>query len=243
MREDADWLVLIKQVHRSSRGTYGSPRVFQALKALGYSVGQRRIERIMRDNGIQGCSEQLHPRRARHGEFFGRIDNRTHKVKITKPNQVWVGDVTYLKVKGSKRYLATVMDRHSRRILGWAYGREKSAALTSRALRYALRARSAVAGIIFHSDRGTEYLAQSFRKLLARSGLIQSVNRRKKMTDNAHIESWHKSMKSDMYHRQTFVKDSRLRSAIRSYVTFYNRVRLHSSLGYRSPMVFEAQCS
>ena len=196
----------------------------------------------MREHGLRGCAVDVHPRRPRHARFYGRIGNRTHRQSITGLDQVWVGDVTYLKVSGTWRYLATVMDRYSRRILGWAYGREKSTALTRRALSKALRARPTAGGVIFHSDRGSEYLSSGFRKAVKRAGLLQSVNRRRRMSDNAHIESWHHTLKSEMYHRQAFNSDSRLRHALTDFIRFYNTTRLHSSLGYRSPEAFEAAC-
>lgn len=237
--EDELLLPEIKRVHTDSRRTYGSPRVHQVLKREGQGVGKRKIERLMRENNIQGCATRLYRRMPGLGRFFGAIGNQVHDRTLTGPDQVWVADVTYLKVAGEWRYLATVMDRYTRRLLGWSLGKEKSATLTRRALLQALKARQPKPETIFHSDRGAEYMADELRRTVAKAGMRQSVNRPRRMTDNAHIESWNKSMKSDMYHRRRFVTHRSLYEAIKDYIDFYNRVRLHSSLGYQSPMEFE----
>lgn len=241
--EDARWVATIRRVHRKSRQTYGSPRVHQQLIREGNDIGKRRVERLMKENGIQGCSTKLYRRLPGLHKFFSSIEDKISQIDITAPDQVWVGDVTYLKVNGKWRYMATVMDRYSRRVLGWAIGKNKSTRLTRRALRQAMQRRSPATPPIFHSDRGTEFLAGDFKRYLDRAGITQSVNRPRRMTDNAHIESWFKSMKSDMYHRLTFKTDGALHKAMKSYVEFYNRVRLHSSLGYQSPTEFEAACA
>jgi len=238
-RYDRELLPKIEKVFNKSRQTYGSPRIHAQLKRDGEQAGRRKIERIMRESGIQAVSTKLYRRLPGLHKYFVRVSSKAHKVKVDGLNQVWVTDVTYLRVNGKFRYLATVMDRYSRRILGWSLGSQKSSRLTKRALAQAVKQRGTGAMPLIHSDRGTEFLSGEFKRFIDKHGLEQSVNRRKRMTDNAHMESWYKTMKSDMYHRHVFTSKNSLWKAIRSYIEFYNTERLHSSLGYTTPVEYE----
>jgi len=240
--QDRQLIEQVRAVHQRSRGYYGSPRVTGQLRRDGLAVGRRRVARLMRLARLQGRSARLYRRtKVTQRAFFASVPNQQHQMRIELPNQVWVGDVTYLRVAGQWRYLAVVMDRHSRRIVGWSLGTRRDAALTSEALQHAARNRQREPDLVFHSDRGIEYAAFEYRECLAKLGILQSMNRPGKMNDNAHMESFFHSMKAEELYGKTFNDDEQLRQALRSYIAFYNQQRIHSSLRYLPPVVFEQQ--
>ncbi len=231
----------IRVVHRDSRGTYGSPRVYQVLRKAGCRVGENRVARVMRAYGIRARVATIRYTNPTLQRFFAATRNEQLDVDLRAPDQVWVGDITYLKVGAIYRYLAVVMDKYSRRVLGWAYGKRKDVALTLRALDRAVCTRKPARGLIFHTDRGIEYAALGFKARLAELGITQSMNRPGKLTDNIHIESFFHSMKTDIVHGLTFNEDREIQSALRAYIPFYNGTRLHSSLNYVPPAAYERQ--
>jgi transposase InsO family protein len=229
----------IRAVFEASEGTYGAPRIQAALAETRLRVGRKRVARLMREAGLKARSARIYRRMPGTRDFFAAIPNRILQCTTTAPDQIWVGDVTYLKVCGQWRYLAVVMDRHSRRILGWSLGQRRDLLLTRVALNRALRRRKPAPGLIFHSDRGVEYSAYAYRAHLAALGIVQSMNRPRELTDNAFMESFWHSMKSEVIHTLTFNSDAALIEVVRRYLRRYNSRRLHSALGYRSPIDYE----
>jgi transposase InsO family protein len=240
-RQNAQLAERIRIVHRDSRGIYGSPRVYQALRKRGCRASENRVARVMRTHGIKARVATIRYTNPALQRFFASTRNEQLDVNLKAPDQVWVGDITYLKVGSIYRYLAVVMDKYSRRVLGWAYGKRKDVALTLRAMDRAVRYRKPRRGLIFHTDRGIEYAAGAFKARLAELGITPSMNRPGKVTDNAYIESFFHSMKTDIVHGLVFTEDRQIESAVRSYVPFYNGIRLHSSLNYVSPATYEKQ--
>jgi len=240
-RQNAALSEQIRVVHAQSRGTYGSPRVHQALRQRGCRVGKHRVARLMRAHGIKARVATIRYTNPSIQRFFGKIANQSLDIELERPDQVWVGDITYLKVGSVYRYLAVVMDKYSRRVVGWSYGQRKDVKLTLKALNKAVHSRRPGRDLVFHTDRGIEYAAGAFKERIAELGITQSMNRPGKVTDNAFIESFFHSMKTDVYHGRSFEDDAEIRTVLKDYLPFYNHARLHSSLDYVSPATFERQ--
>lgn len=233
--------IIIKRIHQKSYGIYGSPRVTAMLRRQGEQASENRVAKIMRAEGIAGCSH----RRKHRGPSIIEVIKKTNNKRLTVPepkriNQIWVGDVTYLWQQKRWWYLAVVMDLYSRKIIGWSLERHRKKALTISALQQALRNRRPTEKMIFHSDRGVEYAAEAYRKVLQQHDIKPSMNRPGHCTDNAHMESFFHSLKGEWLQGNKYATVDALRNALRGYiVNFYNRTRLHSSLNYCSPNEFE----
>lgn len=231
----------IEKIFMAHKTNYGSPRVHAALRDSGIKVNHKRVERIMRETGLIGKAGRIYRRKALPEKFYTKMPNLKKDMPTpTDVDQQWVGDLTYLKVAGQWRYLAVVMDLYSRRILGWTLGEHKTAELTRSALKKALSHRTVKPGLIFHTDRGSEYGAYLIQDELKRVGIRSSMNRPKYVTDNAHMESFFQSMKTECIHGLSFKTESELRITLNWYLNdYYNKQRIHTSIGYTSPIKYE----
>lgn len=241
VKEDRQLSQQIERIFIANKTNYGSPRVHAVLRAKGICVGRKRVERLMRDMGLAGKAGRIYRRKALTEKFHMKMPNLKKDLPApTTTDQQWVGDITYIKVANQWRYLAVVMDLFSRRILGWSLGNYKNAELTRSALRKALRHRTIKPGLLFHTDRGSEYGAYLLQNELKRVGIQSSMNRPKHVTDNAHMESFFQSMKTECIREFSYKTESELRVTLHWYLNdYYNRYRLHSSIGYTSPINYE----
>ena len=212
------------------------------LRAEGWAVSRRRVARLMRMAGWRARVARVYRANPRLHRFFTQHPNRLDRRPAAQHDRVWVGDVTYLPVAARWHFLAVVLDQCSRRVLAWALGPRRDARLTQRAFDAALRRRHPAPGLVFHSDRGSEYVAAGFRDRLRTVGVRQS-SAQHGPKDNTHVESFFHSLKAELIHGTTFTTEGALRTAIRRYVTYYNRCRLHSALAYRSPIDFERRAA
>jgi transposase InsO family protein len=231
----------IQRIYAASQGRYGSPRVHEALRREGLAIGKKRVARLMQEAGIAGRVATLYRRSPGTTRFYERHQNL--RLDLPPPagiDQVWVGDLTYIRVGRHWRYLAVVMDLYSRRVISWSLGERKTADLTWRALRQALRRRQPPPGLLFHTDRGVEYGAHLIQQELVRHGIRSSMNRPGCCTDNGHMESFFHSLKAEAIHGVSFSTEAELRRELNHYIgQFYNHRRLHSALGYRTPVEYE----
>jgi transposase InsO family protein len=232
----------IRQVFEQSRQTYGSPRVTCELRRQEITCSENRVARLMRLHKIRAKSKSpFRPRTTDSQHLYGVAPNRLASVgALTRINQTWVADITYVKTAGSWIYLAAVMDLYSRKIVGWSLGYTLQTSLVKEALEQALAMRRPAAGLLHHSDRGCQYASSAFKALLHSHKILPSMSTRGNCYEKANIESFWSTLKAELIHRQAFHDLPQARSAIFEYIEiFYNRQRIHSALGYKTPVEYE----
>lgn len=240
-----DLLALIEQEHQASRKTYGSPRIQEALRRKGRRVGRHRIARLMRAHHIVALHKQKRrPITTQRAAGVLPAPNRlAQDFTADAPNEKWVSDFTYIETEEGWLYFAVILDLYSRRVVGWSMHEQMDSWLVESALRMALRERRPAAGMLHHSDQGSQYTATSYLHLLNAALTRLSMSRVGNCYDNAVIESFFATLKTECV-TGPFRTRALARTTIFEYVeVWYNRQRFHSSLGYHSPVEFEQQFS
>jgi putative transposase len=238
---DALLIQKIKAIFVEGRENYGTRSIHSRLQQRGIKISRKRITRLMQLSGLQ-CKIKR--------KFKVTTDSK-HKLYIApnllqrqfyvdSPNRVWAGDITYIPTKNGFLYLATVMDLYSRKIVGWSMNTSLKTSLVNDALTMAIWSRKPSKGLIWHSDRGSQYCAKSHRMILQDHGILQSMSRKGDCWDNATSESFFSTLKREMPQMGNFADQKQAKAAIFEYIeVFYNRIRAHSTIGYRSPTEFE----
>ena len=233
----------IRRIHKMSRKAYGSPRVYAQLKKQGYACNQKTVARLMRQDGLKGQRKYRKMITTNSKHRFPVAPNvLKREFQADKPNQKWVADITYIPTEEGWLYLAAILDLFSRKIVGWEMSSQIDARLVENALRMALYQRQPGKGLLHHSDRGVQYASHQIRNILASNQVQVSMSARGNCYDNAVMESFFGTLKNEWVHHQKYKNRSQARTDIFSYIEgFYNPVRLHSTLGYLSPVEFEAK--
>lgn len=242
-QENAVLTAKIKEIFDGERARSGAKRIAKRLKLDGVSVGRHRVARLMRANGW----------RAKAAKKFKATTNSNHKLPVApnllqqnfsanRPNEKWVSDITYIWTEEGWLYLAVVMDLYSRMVVGWSMSERMTSQLVKDALQMAIWRRAKPQSVIIHSDRGSQYCSHDYQQLLTENGFICSMSKRGDCYDNASMESWNHSFKVEAIHGEKFLTRAAAKNHVFEYIdVYYNRKRLHSRLGYVSPVYFEAQ--
>lgn len=238
----------VRKIHASSGGTYGSPRVCKKLQADGVQCSENTVARLMQQNGIKGrCKQRFTVTTQSQHDFpiASNVLQRRFAVEdVEGPDRFWVSDISYISVQGRWLYLAVVLDLFSRRVVGWHLSDSLAQELPLEALKMALRLRQPEEGLIHHSDRGVQYTATAYRELLQVSGAIVSMSEKGNCWDNAVAESFFSTLKKELIYNKIggrqYANQAEAYTDLKNYIeNWYNRERLHSTLGYLSPLQFE----
>jgi putative transposase len=241
-QQDAELEALVARVHRESRGTYGAPRVQRKLATEGVRTSRKRVARLMAVQGLVGRRKRRSRRTTvSDGSRAGRdlLQRRFTPYQFSL-DEAWVSDITYIRTGQGWAYLAVILDLASRRVVGFAVADHMRTSLVVEAMQHALASRRPDRGLIFHSDRGSQYTSEVFRALLTKHGIRQSLSRPRQCWDNAVAESFFATLKEELIYRKHLPTIADTRTAVFEYIeVFYNRQRLHSSIGNTTPVRYE----
>jgi transposase InsO family protein len=232
----------IREAHQRSRRCYGSPRITQELRAAGHCVGENRVARLMRAAQIRAKSARKWRATTKSSHRLPVAENTLKRAfSVRQPDRLWAADISYVWTAEGWLYLAVVLDLYSRAVIGWAMGERLTTELATEALTMALWRRKPTGTLLHHSDRGIQYAAGDYQRLLAKHGIACSMSRKGNCWDNAVVESFFHTLKVELVHHRRYLTRGEARQDIFEWIeVFYNRQRRHSTLGYRSPAEFEA---
>jgi putative transposase len=237
----------IAKIHQESRETYGAPRVFEKLKSEGENCGKKKVARLMKKQGLRGVAAKKYRVKTTDSDHDLPIADRIFKTEaaaeqVTRPNQFWASDITYIQTDEGWLFLAIFLDLFTRKVVGLSMEDNMRTELILNALQMALGRQHIFPEheLVGHSDRGSQYAAEAYRNCLESKGITASMSRRANCYDNAFAESFFHTLKVELVHRRNFKTRQEAMAAIFEYIeVWYNRQRIHSSLGYKTPMEYE----
>lgn len=239
-RSNAELTKRVIGIHEKSRGCYGRPRILRVLRSQGVRVGANRLRRIMVQNGLYGRRRRRYRRLGSDSTHPPAPNLLQRNFRASAPNLIWCGDITQFRIGLEWLYVATVIDLFSRRVVGIAFGMDATTDLVVRAMLDACKRRRPPPGLVFHSDQGSQYGSERFRRLLERRGIVQSMSRSGNCLDNAVAESFFATLEHELASRRVWASPTHAEKEIRNFtMSFYNHERLHSTLDYTPPAVFE----
>ena len=241
-KENDMLLKKIQIIYDDNKGCYGSPRITKQLNKDGIKCGENRIAKIMRKNNVKAKTKKRFKITTNSKHNYPVAPNLLKRnFSASEINQKWVGDITYIYTKEGWLYLSAILDLCSRKIVGWSMSDRITKALTMKTLKNAIARRSIADEIILHSDRGSQYACHDFKNLLAENNFIQSMSGKGNCYDNAVMESFFKTLKSDLVYWEKYLTRDEAKKSIFEYIeVYYNQKRMHSSIGYMSPAEFES---
>jgi putative transposase len=241
--EDMEVRVAIQEIALAHRRHYGYRRIAAELRRRGLQVNHKRVARLMREDNLLAMRSRRFVITTDSRHDFEVYLNLAKRMKLTAVNQLWIADLTYIRLHSEFVYLAVVLDQWSRRVVGWALDRTLAARLAVTALERAIAARQPAPGLVHHSDRGVQYASEAYTSLLDKYHIIPSMSRPANPYDNATCESFMKTLKQEEIWCREYRGLEDLETHLEEFLnTYYNRERLHSALGYRPPSEFEQQC-
>jgi putative transposase len=232
----------MQHLHRQTKARYGAVKLWRALLAAGVRCGRHRVARLRRVHGIEARRARRFRVVLEQHQFAPPAPNRLHQVFVAPaPNRIWAGDLTAIATRAGWMYLAVILDLYSRRVIGWAMSLRPDQHLALKALQMALTHRRPQSGLIHHTDQGATYTSVAYQRQLRQTGLVASMSRKGNCFDNAVVESFFSTLKNELIHEQVFHTREEAQAAVFEFIEiFYNRQRLHQTLGYVSPVQFEA---